>query len=83
MQDALLHGLEQTLASFVLWNYNADNDPTFGDSWNGENFSVFTPATVRMLESTGKVAGVDSDGYGAVTAQALLVSTVPMTPCRD
>ncbi|GJJ76555.1 endoglycosylceramidase [Entomortierella parvispora] len=40
--DAVLGSLEANLLSFTLWNYNATNDNTHGDHWNGEDFSIFS-----------------------------------------
>ncbi|KAF8955249.1 hypothetical protein BGZ46_002687 [Entomortierella lignicola] len=40
--DAVLSSLEANLLSFTLWNYNATNDNTYGDHWNGEDFSIFS-----------------------------------------
>ncbi|KAI8595996.1 glycoside hydrolase superfamily [Dissophora ornata] len=40
--DAVLSSLEANLLSFTLWNYNATNDNTHGDHWNGEDFSIFS-----------------------------------------
>ncbi|KIJ16448.1 glycoside hydrolase family 5 protein [Paxillus involutus ATCC 200175] len=42
MMDAMMTGLERSLASFTLWNYNPDNTDAHGDDWNGENFSWFS-----------------------------------------
>ncbi|KAF9913835.1 hypothetical protein BX616_009476 [Lobosporangium transversale] len=40
--DAVLSSLEANLLNFTLWNYNATNDNTHGDHWNGEDFSIFS-----------------------------------------
>ncbi|KAG0302259.1 hypothetical protein BGZ98_007660 [Dissophora globulifera] len=40
--DAILSSLEANLLNFTLWNYNATNDNTHGDHWNGEDFSIFS-----------------------------------------
>lgn len=40
--DALCTGLERSLASYILWNYNPENDDEHGDAWYGENFSLFS-----------------------------------------
>ncbi|KAF9107190.1 hypothetical protein BGX29_007091 [Mortierella sp. GBA35] len=40
--DAVLSAMESNLLSFTLWNYNATNDNTHGDHWNGEDFSIFS-----------------------------------------
>ncbi|KAL4071735.1 glycoside hydrolase family 5 protein [Scleroderma citrinum] len=42
MMDAMMVGLERSLANFALWNYNPDNSDVEGDNWNGENFSWFS-----------------------------------------
>jgi hypothetical protein len=42
--DDTMQALEANLASFMLWNYTADNANLRGDQWNGEDFSVFSPA---------------------------------------
>ncbi|MFZ5942204.1 MAG: cellulase family glycosylhydrolase [Bacteroidota bacterium] len=33
---------EKNLLSYTLWNYTADNTNEYGDSWNGEDLSVFS-----------------------------------------
>ncbi|KAG9308311.1 glycoside hydrolase family 5 protein [Chiua virens] len=57
MMDAMMIALEQSLASFTLWNYNPNNTDTHGDDWNGENFSWFSgqralPASLLDLDQT-------------------------------
>ena len=34
--------MEANLLHFTLWNYNPLNDNTFGDYWNGEDFSIYS-----------------------------------------
>ncbi|OZJ04839.1 hypothetical protein BZG36_02328 [Bifiguratus adelaidae] len=48
--DAVMTALEQNLVNFTLWNYNPHNDNHYGDHWNGEDFSIFSPR--RMLPSS-------------------------------
>ncbi|GAA5872896.1 hypothetical protein JCM1840_005882 [Sporobolomyces johnsonii] len=65
MVDAILGAVgEEGLACFNLWNYNPLNDDTWGDSWNGENFSWFstsdvTPAALEAAERRAKEEGED------------------------
>ena len=40
--DAVINGMEANMVNFTLWNYNPDNDNTYGDYWNGEDFSIFS-----------------------------------------
>lgn len=42
--DDTIQALEANLAGFMLWNYTADNSNARGDQWNGEDFSIFSPA---------------------------------------
>lgn len=49
--------LSLTLLRFRLWNYNAFNDNTHGDYWNGENFSLFSRDS--KSQGTGKAKDVD------------------------
>lgn len=45
-----------------LWNYNATNDNTYGDHWNGEDFSIFSldspQPSPRVSEGGFPVGGV-------------------------
>jgi hypothetical protein len=45
--DDTMQALEANVASFLLWNYTADNGNLRGDQWNGEDFSIFSPAQQR------------------------------------
>ncbi|KAF9192844.1 hypothetical protein BGZ49_003373 [Haplosporangium sp. Z 27] len=46
--DAVLSAMEANLLSFTLWNYNTTNDNTYGDHWNGEDFSIFSLDSPRQ-----------------------------------
>ncbi|CAG8469622.1 6308_t:CDS:2 [Paraglomus brasilianum] len=35
--------MEKNLVNFTLWDYNPTNDNTYGDHWNGEDFSIYSP----------------------------------------
>lgn len=41
--DDTLQALEANLLSGTLWNYTADNDNRWGDQWNDEDLSIFSP----------------------------------------
>jgi hypothetical protein len=41
--DANYRALDANLLSGTLWNYTADNDNEWGDRWNNEDFSIFSP----------------------------------------
>ncbi|KAF9290114.1 hypothetical protein BGZ88_007486 [Linnemannia elongata] len=60
--DAVLSAMESNLLSFTLWNYNATNDNTYGDHWNGEDFSIFSldspQPSPRVSEGGFPVGGV-------------------------
>ncbi|KAF7731799.1 hypothetical protein EC973_008314 [Apophysomyces ossiformis] len=60
--DAVIHALETNLVSFALWNYDVCNDNEYGDHWNGENFSIFSPGTLRLTTDDSSVEYTSSDG---------------------
>ena len=41
--DANMCALERDLLSFTLWNYTSDNSHEWGDQWNGEDLSLYSP----------------------------------------
>jgi hypothetical protein len=36
------HAVDTNLLHSIQWNYTADNDNTWGDQWNNEDFSIFS-----------------------------------------
>ncbi|KAG0080791.1 hypothetical protein BGZ90_011301 [Linnemannia elongata] len=55
--DAILSSLEANLLSFTLWNYNTTNDNTYGDHWNGEDFSIFSLDSPQGTPEAGRSPG--------------------------
>ena len=53
--DAVISSMEKNMVHFTLWNYNPINDNLFGDHWNGEDFSIFSPSTSGMASTLAKV----------------------------
>ncbi len=48
--DRTLRCLEKNLLSFTLWNYTSDNTNANGDSWNGEDLSIYSDEQKVGLE---------------------------------
>jgi hypothetical protein len=61
--DANINALEGALLNYTLWQYVPDNDPFWGDLWNGEDLSIWqqqqqssrqgslSPSTLAVRES--------------------------------
>lgn len=49
--DANMTALERDLLSFTLWNYTSDNCHEWGDKWNGEDLSLWSPCVETNRDS--------------------------------
>jgi hypothetical protein len=59
--DANMAALEKDLLSFTLWNYTCDNSHQWGDQWNGEDLSIWSPplsSIISPVSSTGHKSGL-------------------------
>ncbi|KAF9353734.1 hypothetical protein BGX26_008506 [Mortierella sp. AD094] len=68
--DAVLSSLEANLLSFTLWNYNATNDNTYGDHWNGEDFSIFSLDSPQGSPDPNRSRSPGSDSRQTLRQQA-------------
>ncbi|KAF9927195.1 hypothetical protein FBU30_003441 [Linnemannia zychae] len=46
----LLDAMDANMMSFTLWNYCDDNSHKWGDRWNGEDFTVWSPEKNSYLD---------------------------------
>ncbi|KAJ3077100.1 hypothetical protein HDU98_008535 [Podochytrium sp. JEL0797] len=51
--DTVITSMEANMLNFTLWNYNPGNDNTFGDHWNGEDFSIYSPNVSAQVSRIG------------------------------
>lgn len=83
--ELTMRSLEDSLASFTLWNYTPDNSLALGDRWNGEDLSVFTEdlrASPHDLHSGGRALPALVRPYARKVAGALLEMTFSVTDAR-
>jgi len=69
--DASYRALDANLLSGTLWNYTADNDNRWGDQWNNEDFSIFSPdqrSDPGNLNSGGRALAAVVRPYPSQTA---------------
>ncbi|KAF9125334.1 hypothetical protein BGW39_007487, partial [Mortierella sp. 14UC] len=46
----LLDAMDASMMNFTLWNYCDDNSHEWGDRWNGEDFSIWSPEKNAFME---------------------------------
>ncbi|KAJ3101376.1 hypothetical protein HDU96_009999, partial [Phlyctochytrium bullatum] len=52
---------KDNLINFTLWNYNPMNDNEYGDYWNGEDFSIYSPKPSRAkTAASNSVTSINS-----------------------
>ncbi|KAI9333829.1 glycoside hydrolase superfamily [Obelidium mucronatum] len=84
--DAVISSMESNMYNFTLWNYNPDNDNEFGDHWNGEDFSIFSPNSSKpnTPKGTPKISDTPSETPPIPNPVSLHnKSTPPITPPRS
>ncbi|KAJ1537843.1 hypothetical protein HK405_014312, partial [Cladochytrium tenue] len=61
--DACISAMEANLVNFTLWNYNPGNDNIFGDHWNGEDFSIYSPKPSPSVSPIASRSSLRRDRY--------------------
>ncbi|KAH9255868.1 hypothetical protein BASA81_006042 [Batrachochytrium salamandrivorans] len=74
--DANMWALERSLLNFTLWNYCADNTNLWGDQWNGEDLSIWSPPIAMVVvKSIDDFELVDDGGSQSVSAMTTIISS--------
>ncbi|KAI9316368.1 glycoside hydrolase superfamily [Dichotomocladium elegans] len=58
--DATINAAEKNLVSYVLWTYVPDNDPRWGDLWNGEDLSIWQEDQTPKIGEESSVSETSS-----------------------
>ena len=75
--DASVSALEEALLHFTLWCYTPDHNAEFGDNWNLEDLSIFSPELqhdVANLHSGGRATPAVARPFAPRVAGTPLVS---------
>lgn len=76
--DRSLRAAEESLLGYAIWNYTPDNSHAYGDGWNGEDLSIFSPDD-RLdpgdINSGGRALAAVVRPYAAATAGDPMEST--------
>lgn len=70
--DANMCALERDLLSFTLWNYTSDNCHEWGDQWNGEDLSLYSPLPPPHDEEKEEGKGIEYLNRGARACNAFV-----------
>jgi hypothetical protein len=81
--DANMNALEKNLLSYTLWNYVSDNNHKWGDGWNGEDLSIYSPDTgTEKLLALLPFAHHDNPDNGGRAIESLL-RPFPLRTCGE